>query len=114
MDFRILGPLEVLDEDRRVPLGGVKLRALLALLVMHANQTLSSERLIDDLWGEHPPANATKAIQVQISRLRRALEASAGKGSGGVVVTRDTGYELRTGPETVDCSAIPVSLLTML
>src|SRR3954451_18463142 len=99
MDFRILGPLEILDEDGPVALGGVKLRALLALLVLHANESMSSERLVDELWGEDPPAHATKAVQVQISRLRRALGASAEEGSGSVLVTRDRSYELRTSPE---------------
>ena len=102
MDFRILGPLEVLEEDQSVVLGGVKLRALLALLVLHANESMSSERLVDELWGEHPPANATKAVQVQISRLRRALGASAEEGSDSVIITRDRGYVLRTSPESVD------------
>ena len=58
MDFRILGPFEVLDDGRRVALGGAKQRALLALLVIHANEPLGTERLIDELWGEHPPATA--------------------------------------------------------
>ena len=56
MDFRILGPLEVLDEGHSVNLGGSKQRALLALLLVHANETLTTERLIDELWGESPPA----------------------------------------------------------
>jgi DNA-binding SARP family transcriptional activator/tetratricopeptide (TPR) repeat protein len=101
MDFRILGPLEVLEEDRPVVLGGVKLRALLVVLVLHPNETLSSERLIDELWGECPPANATKAVQMRISRLRGALDA-ARHGAGNAVVTRDHGYYLRTSPESVD------------
>ena len=73
MDFRILGPLEVLDEGRAVALGGSKQRALLAVLVLHANETLSTDRLIDELWGEHPPATAAKTVQVHVSRLRKAL-----------------------------------------
>jgi DNA-binding SARP family transcriptional activator len=64
MDFRILGPLEVLDEDRAVILGGAKQRALLALLLVHANETLTSDRLIDELWGEHPPSAAAKTLQM--------------------------------------------------
>ncbi len=65
MDFRILGPLEVLDEGRPVALGGSRQRALLALLLLHANETLSTDRLIDELWGERPPAKAAKTVQVQ-------------------------------------------------
>ena len=57
MDFRILGPLEVLDEGREVALGGASQRALLAVLLLHANETLSTDRLIDELWGSAPPAD---------------------------------------------------------
>ena len=101
MDFRILGPLEVLDGERRVALGGTKQTALLALLVIHANEALSPERLIDELWGERPPATAAKTLQVHISRLRRALE-RPGACVGGVVVTRKRGYELEIDPDSVD------------
>ena len=83
MDFRILGPLEVLDEGRRVALGGDKQRALLGLLLVHVNETLSTDRLIDELWGEHPPTTAAKTVQVHISRLRKALAAGGGNGSEG-------------------------------
>ena len=74
MDFRILGPLEALDEGRDVAPAGNKQRALLALLLLHANETLSVERLIDELWGEHPPTTATKTLQAHVSRLRKALD----------------------------------------
>ncbi|HEX5895988.1 MAG TPA: BTAD domain-containing putative transcriptional regulator [Thermoleophilaceae bacterium] len=102
MDFRILGPLEVLDEARRVALGGDKQRALLGLLLVHANETLSTDRLIDELWGEHPPTTAAKTVQVHISRLRKALAAGGGNGSEGLVVTREHGYQLEIDPERVD------------
>jgi DNA-binding SARP family transcriptional activator len=72
----------------------------LALLLLHANETLSRERLIDELWGEHPPATATKTVQVHVSRLRKAL--SAGNGADGVIVTRARGYQLRVDPERLD------------
>ena len=78
MDFRILGPLEVLDEGGAIALGGSKQRALLALLLLHVNEPLSTDRLIDELWGERPPANATKTVQMQIVRLRKALAGQAG------------------------------------
>jgi DNA-binding SARP family transcriptional activator len=96
MEFRILGPLEVLDEGRALTLGGSKQRALLALLLTHSNETLSTERLIDELWGERPPATAAKTVQVHVSRLRKALAADD------IVLTRDHGYELRVAPEQVD------------
>ena len=86
MDFRILGPLEVVDEGRASPSAGAELRALLAVLLLHANET-TSDRLIDDLWGERPPAGAARAVQVQISRLRKALASEAADGLDGVVVT---------------------------
>ena len=102
MDFRILGPLEVLEEGRAITLGGSKQRALLALLLLHANETLSTDRLIDELWGERPPANAAKTVQMQISRLRKVLAGEAGSPSAGVVVTREHGYELMLDPERLD------------
>ena len=97
MDFRILGPLEALDDGRPVALGGSKQRALLALLLLHVNMPLSTERLIDELWGERPPAAATKALQVHVARLRKAL-ASGADG----VLTRKSGYELRVPADRLD------------
>jgi DNA-binding SARP family transcriptional activator len=100
MDFRILGPLEALVRGRDVVPAGSKPRALLALLLLHANETLSRERLIDELWGESPPATATKTVQVHVSRLRKAL--SVGNAGGAVIVTRERGYQLRVDPERLD------------
>ena len=97
MDFRILGPLEVLDEGREVALGGSKQRALLAVLVLHANETLSTDRLIEELWGEHPPATAAKTVQVHVSRLRKALASG-----GDLIVTRERGYRLELDPDRLD------------
>jgi DNA-binding SARP family transcriptional activator len=99
MDFRILGPLEVLDGGRVVGLGGTRQRALLAVFLMHRGETLSTDRLIDQLWGERPPATATKSVQVYISRLRKAL---AGGGGSAEIVTREHGYELRLHPGCLD------------
>src|SRR6185436_6800850 len=95
MDFRILGPLEALDGTRPVALGGRRRRAVLAALLLHPNETLSSERLIDELWGGSPPANALKTLQVHVSRLRKSLPED-------VLVTRGHGYELRVEPEELD------------
>src|SRR5829696_4828205 len=97
MDFRILGPLEVLDEGREVALGGSKQRALLAVLVLHVNETLSTDRLIEELWGEHPPATAAKTVQVHVSRLRKALARG-----GDLIATREHGYRLELDPDRLD------------
>jgi DNA-binding SARP family transcriptional activator len=102
MEFRILGQLEVLDEGRPIALGGSRQRALLALLLVHAGETLSTDRLIDELWGERPPVKAAKTVQMQISRLRKALAGDAGHGSAGVVVTRERGYQLVLDPDCLD------------
>ena len=74
MDFRILGPLEVDDDGRQLPLGGARQRALLAMLLLHANEVVSSDRLIDGAVGGDRVDDASKALQVAVSRLRKALE----------------------------------------
>jgi DNA-binding SARP family transcriptional activator len=73
MDFRILGPLEVLEDGRVLELGGQKQRALLAMLLLEANQVVSQDRLIDALWEDAAPETAQKALQVYISGLRKRL-----------------------------------------
>ena len=95
MEFRLLGPLEVVEGDRSLPLGGHKQRSLLAVLLLHANEVVSSERLIDDLWGEAPPATAAKSVQVYVSGLRKQL-------GEGRLVTRTPGYVLRVDPSELD------------
>lgn len=104
MDFRILGSLEVLDEGRPIALGGDKQRALLAVLLLHANETLSTERLIDELWAENPPATAAKTVQVHVSRLRKALVGESAGGRPDPVVTRERGYRLTLDPESLDAN----------
>jgi DNA-binding SARP family transcriptional activator/tetratricopeptide (TPR) repeat protein len=95
MEFRILGPLEVLDEERALDVAGPKQRALLAVLLMNANQVVSKDSLIDSLWGAEPPATASKAIQVYVSQLRRVL----GKKR---LETTAPGYLLRVHDEELD------------
>ena len=73
--FRMLGPLEVLDDDGRpLILGGAKQRALLAVLLLHPGQVVAADRLIDELWGEDPPDTARNVLQVYVANLRRVLE----------------------------------------
>jgi predicted ATPase/DNA-binding SARP family transcriptional activator len=106
LDFRILGPLEVLDDaGRSLPLGGAKQRALLAILLIHANEVVSTDRLIDHIWGEDSPATATTALQGYVSQLRkvlgRAISGDRGDRSG-EIVTRAPGYMLEIGADDLD------------
>ena len=73
MEFRILGPLEVIEDGQALDLGGQKQRALLAVLLLHANEIISADRLIEALWPERPPDTAAKALQVYVSQLRKTL-----------------------------------------
>src|SRR5207244_13195046 len=73
VEFRILGPIEVLNGDRIIPLGGGKQRAALAILLLHPNEAVSRDRLIEGLWGASPPATAGHTLDTYMSRLRRAL-----------------------------------------
>ena len=93
--FRILGPFEVVDGERRVVLGGPKQRALLAIFLLCRGEAVSSDRLIDQLWGERPPATAAKTLQGYVSHLRKAL-------GNDVVLTRGGGYLLVAAPGQVD------------
>ncbi|HWQ02387.1 MAG TPA: winged helix-turn-helix domain-containing protein, partial [Gaiellaceae bacterium] len=70
MEFRILGPLEVFSDGQALDLGGAKQRALLAVLLLDANNVVSTDRLIDALWEDEPPETAAKALQVYVSSLR--------------------------------------------
>jgi DNA-binding SARP family transcriptional activator len=88
MEFRILGPLEVVDDGRPVAIHRGKERALLAYALLHANELLPVDRLIDELWGEQPPPTAPKILQNTVSRLRKAL-------GDGRLVTQAPGYRLR-------------------
>ena len=84
------------DGERALVLGGTRQRSVLALLLLERGGTVSSDRLIDELWGDSPPADAQTALQQHVSRLRKALEPHA------VLVTRAPGYTLEVAPEQVD------------
>jgi DNA-binding SARP family transcriptional activator/DNA-binding NarL/FixJ family response regulator len=98
VEFRILGPLEVVEDGEPVALGTLKERLVLGVLLLHPNEFVSRERLIDDLWGEAPPPTARKAVNVYLSNLRKTL--------GGAVVdpiaTASGGYRLNVEPDRVD------------
>ena len=101
MHYRILGPLEVLNDERQpIALGGRTERVLLAVLLLEANRVVSCDRLVDVVWGDHPPETATNALQVHISKLRRKLGASSGPSNP--LHTRAPGYVLRTSRGELD------------
>src|SRR5207244_1509486 len=96
LDFRILGPLEVTADGQPLALGG-KQRALLAVFLLHANEVVSSERLIDALWGDRPPDTAQAALQVYVSQLRKILGQDR-------IETRAPGYAFRLAPNELDAA----------
>jgi YVTN family beta-propeller protein len=96
MEFRVLGALEVREDgDRSIPLGAGKQRAALAILLLHANEVVGTERLIDELWGERPPKAARKALQVYVTHLRKALGSER-------IRTQGPGYVLELAPNELD------------
>jgi DNA-binding SARP family transcriptional activator len=104
VEFQILGPLQVVgDEGRPVELGGPKARALLAALLIHANEVVSTDRLFESLWGAAPPESAANTTQTYISHLRDALEpARPHRDPGRFLLRREPGYLLVIAPDYVD------------
>ncbi|MEV5342370.1 BTAD domain-containing putative transcriptional regulator [Streptomyces sp. NPDC052676] len=107
MEFKVLGPLEVLSDGRSLPLGGVQQRAVLALLLLHANQVVPTSRLLEALWPEDTrPVTARKMVQNAVWALRAVLE-TGGNGNDGPpphLLTRAPGYLLRVDPEQLDAT----------
>jgi DNA-binding SARP family transcriptional activator len=102
MEFQILGPLEVSRDSAPVALGAAKQRALLALLLVHANEPVATDRLIDELWPA-PPATAANTLQVYVGRLRKALEPERPPGAPSeLLMTRAPGYMMRVEPDELD------------
>ncbi|MGH3077087.1 MAG: BTAD domain-containing putative transcriptional regulator, partial [Gaiellaceae bacterium] len=95
MEYLVLGPLEVRNGEQTVRLGAAKQRALLGVLLLHANETVSTSRLVDELWGDEPPATAEKLVQGYVHALRKQL-------GDGVVETRAPGYKLKVEPRSLD------------
>jgi DNA-binding SARP family transcriptional activator/DNA-binding beta-propeller fold protein YncE len=100
VEARILGPLEIAVEGERVEVRGGKQRELLALLLVHANDVVSSDRLIEGLWRDQPPPSAVKTLQALVSRLRSDLGSASG-----ALETHGYGYRLRVDPERFDADA---------
>jgi len=95
VEYRILGPLEAIVDGQPVRLGGPRPRAVLAILLAHAVETLPASRLIDELWGEQPPETAANTLQGFVSELHKAL-------GQGAIVTRGSGYAVALDPGSVD------------
>src|SRR5262245_12681818 len=101
MDFRILGPLEAHDENGTpIALSGRQQRIVLGLLLLHPNEIVSVDQLIDALWPDGAPASAVKTVQILVSRVRKGLE--PGEPARGILHTRGTGYVLEVAPGEVD------------
>jgi DNA-binding SARP family transcriptional activator/ABC-type branched-subunit amino acid transport system substrate-binding protein len=98
MEFRLLGPLEIADGDGTVRLAEGRQRGVLVLLLLHRNEAVSSDRLIDALWGERAPPTAAKVLQNHVGQLRRAL----GDRDGARLQTRGRGYALRVESGELD------------
>jgi DNA-binding SARP family transcriptional activator len=96
VQVRILGPLEISVDGRRVTLGGGRQRALLAILALNRNQVVSSDRLIDELWRASPPATAAKGLQNLVAQLRRSLAPCE------ALVTQEPGYLLQLDDDAID------------
>jgi DNA-binding SARP family transcriptional activator len=96
-DFRILGPLEVWHAGRRVDVAGARQRALLSVLLLQAGEVVSTDRLIDEVWGDDPPTAGATALRVRISQLRRSLGPA-----GELLVTQAPGYVMRLQPDQLD------------
>jgi DNA-binding SARP family transcriptional activator len=95
VEFRILGPLEVLERGRAVTLRGAREKAVLVYLLLHAGEVVPTDRLIDQLWGEEPPETARKSLQVRVAGIRKTLGAD-------LLLTQGPGYVIRAGPDTLD------------
>lgn len=99
MQYRILGPIEVWCGSRQVTLGGPKQRLVLAVLLIHANQVVSTDRLVDEIWPDRPPPSAPANLRTYVSGLRSALPLRDGSGP---ITSRPGGYQLNVASEQLD------------
>jgi DNA-binding SARP family transcriptional activator/basic membrane lipoprotein Med (substrate-binding protein (PBP1-ABC) superfamily) len=102
MEYRLLGPLEVAEDGRPVSLGGSRARAVLALLLLHRNQVVAVDWIVDELWAERPPKTGSQVVRVYVSQLRKALEPARSTEPPRILITRRNGYLLRVGPDELD------------
>lgn len=100
MRFEILGPMRLSGPHGEIGLAARRLRILLAMLLLHADQVVPAERLVDAIWGDRPPRDARNQLQACVSRLRKLLAGDAG--AGGAIVTDPAGYRLRMGSHRLD------------
>jgi predicted ATPase/DNA-binding SARP family transcriptional activator/Tfp pilus assembly protein PilF len=98
IEFRVLGPVEVVRDGSSLPLGSAKQRALLAVFLLNPNELLSRDRLIGELWGERAPLTAAHTLESYVHRLRKAL----GADGADLLVTRPGGYLFRLAPDALD------------
>src|SRR5580765_3130144 len=106
LEFRLLGPIQVLVDGSSVPLVGARQRSLLALLLLHPNELVSTEQVIEELWDGSPPPTAQAGLRVAVSKLRRLLGAS----HRDVLETLPGGYRLRVEPDQLDSNRFEMLL----
>ena len=111
MKFKILGTLEIVERDKSYRPSSPKVCQVLALLLGNANQVVSNEVIIDELWGEHPPRSVSATVQSYIYQLRRALNSEFDAEIAGALVTQAPGYRFNIPPERVDANVFE-SLVT--
>ena len=105
MQFRILGPVTLLDEaGASLPLGPPRQHALLAALLLHLGEPMPVDRLIGLLWGDAAPASAATIVHGSVAGLRRTLELAGSQGHSGLLVTQASGYALRVAAEQIDAA----------
>ena len=109
MEFRVLGQVEALEGDERLKVAAGRQLELLALLLIHANRVVSTDRIIDELWGDDPPDSGAKTVAFHVSRLRDALAPGRSRAGqpgrdGEVLATGPGGYLLRVDPDGLDAA----------
>ena len=111
MQFNILGPMEVRSGGEPLDLGGPKQRAVLAVLVLSVGRVVSVDRIVDELWGDEPPARALGTLQAYVFNLRRVLEPGrAPRAPATVLASQPPGYVLQVADDAVDANRFERSI----